>query len=112
MAKSIIQDDNEYCYLCGRPARYDDPLDKHHVFFGPNRSLSEKYGLTVYLHHFSCHIFGSEAVHNDAEVCRKLQGEVQEIAMEHYGWSVDDFRKIFGRNYLPFEKTTCEGNIR
>ena len=100
MAKSIIQTNRDRCYLCGRPALYNDPLDKHHVFFGPYRKKSEKYGLTVYLHHFSCHIFGENAVHNNAEVCRDLQSEVQEIAMKHYGWTIGDFIRRFGRNYI------------
>lgn len=105
---SIIQDEPDRCYLCGRPAVYGDPLDKHHVFGGPNRSLSEKYGLTVYLHHNTCHIFGEDSVHTNKEVREKLQWEVQELAMEHYGWTVEDWIKIFGMNYLPFDQ--CKNN--
>ena len=97
--ESIIQTDRDRCFLCGRRAS-GDPLDKHHVFFGPCRKKSEQYGLTVYIHHSSCHIFGKNAVHNNAKICRGLQSEVQEIAMNHYGWSIDDFIKLFGRNYL------------
>ena len=100
MAKSIIQTNRDRCYLCGRPALYNDPLDKHHVFFGPYRKKSEKYGLTVYLHHTDCHLFGKNAVHNNAEICRELQSEVQEIAMKHYGWTIGDFIRLFGRNYI------------
>ena len=74
-----------------------EPLDCHHVFFGPYRSKSEQYGLTVYLHHWQCHING---VHRYADQCRALQGRVQRIAMERYGWTEDDFREIFGRSYL------------
>ena len=97
---SILQTDHERCYLCGRRATGVDPLDRHHVFFGPNRGKSEKYGLTVYLHHSSCHIFGRQAVHNNADICRELQKEAQKTAMERFGWSTDDFIGIFGRNYL------------
>ncbi len=98
--RSIIQKDRDRCYLCGRPGTSFEPLDKHHVFFGPNRSLSEKFGLTVYLHHSECHIFGKNAVHSNAEICRKLQREVQAQAMQHYGWTAQDFIRIFGKNYL------------
>lgn len=108
MAKSIIQTNRDRCYLCGRPALYNDPLDKHHVFFGPYRRKSEKYGLTVYLHHSACHIFGEKAVHNNADVCRELQAEVQEIAMEHYGWTISDFIRLLGRNYI--DKPIIEAN--
>jgi hypothetical protein len=77
-----------------------EPLDCHHVFGAANRNKSEKYGLTVYLHHSKCHIFGENAVHKNAEINRKLQAIAQKKAMKHYGWSIEDFRKEFGKNYL------------
>jgi hypothetical protein len=70
------------------------------VFGGANRKKSEQYGLKVYLHHNKCHIFGKNAVHKDAELCRKVQAIVQKRAMQHYGWTVDDFIGIFGKNYI------------
>ena len=100
MSKSIMQTDKSRCYLCREPASYNDPLDKHHVFGGANRRKSEHYGLTVYLHHSACHIFGKCAVHNDSEVCRRLQREAQKAVMKKYGWTVDEFRAEFGKNYL------------
>lgn len=114
MAKSIIQNNRERCYICGKRGTSIDPLDCHHVFFGPYRSKSEKYGLKVYIHHNSCHIFGNRAVHVNNTICRELQEEVQKIAMEHYGWSVDDFRALFGKNYLSMsnaDKCVCCGEI-
>ena len=100
MAKSIIQMNRDRCYLCGARGTSGDPLDEHHVFFGPYRKKSEKYGLKVYIHHFRCHIFGEKAVHVDSEVCDKLQAEVQEIAMKHYGWTIPEFISLFGKNHL------------
>lgn len=97
--KSIIQPDREHCFICGKNG-YGDPLDCHHVFFGANRSKSERYGLTVFLCHNSCHIFGDNSVHKNAKVCRTLQAKAQKIAMKHYGWSVEQFREIFGKNYI------------
>jgi len=99
MAKSIIQEDKTRCYLCGMNT-YFEPLDEHHVYGGANRKLSEKYGLKVYLHHNRCHIFAKTAVHQNVEVNNALKAKVQKIAMEHYGWEVEDFIKIFGKNYL------------
>ena len=64
------------------------------------RNKSERYGLFVYLHHNRCHIFGEGAVHKNARINRKLQAFAQKKAMEIYGWSVEDFIKIFGKNYL------------
>ena len=98
MAKSIIQEDREHCFLCGRNAHADYfGLDEHHVFFGYNRKKSEKYGLKVYLCHDSCHLNG---VHKYADKNRQVQAVVQKRAMQYYGWDVDDFRAIFGRSYL------------
>ena len=39
---------NEYriCAICGRNGSCD-PLDRHHVFGGPLRKLSEKFGAVV-----------------------------------------------------------------
>lgn len=99
MAKSIIQQNKERCYLCGRRGG-SVPLDVHHVFGGPFRKMSEHYGLKVPLCHFRCHIFGEDAVHVNAEVDKALKSEVQKIAMKHYGWTVDEFRQLFGKNYL------------
>lgn len=100
MAKSILQSDKERCYLCGGFPTFYDPLDKHHIFGGALRKKSERYGLTVYLHHNKCHIFGAEAVHANAEKNRALQAEAQKAAMERNGWSVEDFRREFYKNYL------------
>lgn len=100
MANSIIQHSTGRCYLCGEPAELFDPLDKHHVFGGALRKKSEKYGLTVYLHHNKCHIFSIKAVHRDAHANEALKAEAQRIAMKHYGWTVEDFRREFYKNYI------------
>ena len=70
------------------------------MFGGSNRNKSEKYGLTIYLHHNKCHIFGKQAIHKNAELNRTIKAIAQEKAMQHYGWSIEDFIKIFGKNYL------------
>ena len=95
MAKSIIQDE-KVCYLTGR----GDNLEEHHVYYGTgNRKLSEKYGLKIYLT-AEMHRNGKEAVHNNRELDMKIKAEVQEKAMEHYGWDIEDFRYIFGKSYV------------
>lgn len=88
------------CWLCGRNGN-GDPLDKHHIFGGSNRKLSEEYGLWVPLCHRRCHESGREAVHQNMETMQRLHEYGQTLAMEENGWSIDDFRRIFGRNYLP-----------
>ena len=97
--KSIIQSDKSHCFLCGMNANLE-PLDEHHCFSGSNRKLSERYGLLIYLHHAKCHIFGKQSVHQNAEINRAVKAQVQRIAMEHYGWTTEDFIKIFGKSYI------------
>jgi hypothetical protein len=96
MAKSILQADKESCFLCGS----HQWLEEHHVFGGSGkRQLSEKYGLKVYLCHY-CHNEPQRGVHHNSETMELLQRIAQQRAMLHYRWTVDDFRIIFGKNYL------------
>ena len=57
------------------------------------------YGLTVRLCH-ECHNEPPHGVHHSAKNQKKLQRRVQRVAMRHYGWSLNEFRTIFGKNYL------------
>ncbi len=97
--ESILQKDKTKCFICGQNP-CGDPLDKHHVYFSSLRSKSEKYGLTVYIHHYKCHIFGENAVHRNARINRKLQAFAQKKAMDYYGWDKERFIKEFYKNYL------------
>ncbi len=93
--KSIIQDRKE-CYVTGSTP----DLHEHHIFFGTgSRRLSEKYGLKVWLRP-DWHNASDYGVHSDKDFEIKLKQMAQKKAMEHYGWSVEDFIKIFGRNYI------------
>ena len=61
--KSIVErDPAERCFLCGTWGQ----LEKHHIFGGPNRKWSEKYGMTVHLCPV-CHRDNRRGVHGDAE---------------------------------------------
>lgn len=92
--KSIIQPKKNKCFICG--ARQG--LECHHVYSGFGlRELSDQYGLTVWLCR-KCH--NEDGVHQHRELCRALQARVQAIAMEHYGWSREDFIRLFRKNYL------------
>ena len=90
---------NRRCFLCGRNGSID-PLDRHHCFGGALRKKSEKYGLVVDLCHYDCHIFGDEAVHRNKENRLKIQRWAQEKVMKEQGWTIEDFIKEFGKNYL------------
>jgi len=87
------------CWLCGGNG-FSDPLDKHHIFGGANRRKSEKYGLTVYLCHNSCHIFGPYAAHVNKDTAQKLHEYGQRMMMAEYGWSKEKFIREFGKNYV------------
>ena len=96
--KSIVQENKENCFICGKNAKSDYwGLDEHHCYGGKNRQLSEKYGLKVYICHNECHLNG---VHKNADLDKALKAKVQKIAMEYYKWNTDDFIRIFGKNYL------------
>ena len=75
---------------------------RHEIFFGSaNRKKSIQYGLVVFIKPED-HNISRYGVHciDGHEFDMYLKRYGQKIAMEHYGWSVDDFRKIFGKNYL------------
>ena len=92
-SKSILQEDTDYCYVCGR---YGTEI--HHIFFGTaNRKISDKYGLVVglcYDHHR-----GKHGVHNGN---RELDIKLKQIAQRTFTdmYSEDQYFAIFGRNYL------------
>lgn len=95
--KSIIQEDKTYCFLCGRNGN-GDPLEEHHAFGGPNRKLSEKDGLKVYLCGDRCHRNGKKAVHRCKETADYIHQVAQEAGEEKYG-SREDFMAKYGKNY-------------
>lgn len=67
----------------------------HHDQGGATRELAKRYGAWVTLcprHHAD--------VHNFPQFNRELQRETQRRVMERYGWSEDEFRDHFGKNYL------------
>ena len=97
MAKSIMHDGKE-CYLCGANGTCD-ALHWHHIFGGPNRKHSERFGLKVRLCGQQCHENGQEAVHKNRQIDLALKAAGQR-AFERIHGTREDFMKIFGKNYL------------
>lgn len=91
MSKSIITQLDGYCFLCGRRA-----TETHHIFGGANRSLSEKYGLTVPLCHW-CHNEPPNGAHHNKETADMLH-KIGQTRFEQVHPELD-FLEIFGRNY-------------
>lgn len=100
---SIVQEDTSVCFACGRS---DRKLDRHECFCGAFRQKSKAYGLWVSLCHVPCHL-GKDGYQYSASKAKGLRAYAQMKAMEAYGWTVDDFRRYFGKNYLH---TTLEGS--
>lgn len=86
------------CFLCARNGS-SDRLERHHIFGGPRRRLSEKYGLVVYLCGERCHRNGKYAAHRNKDTALYLHQHGQRMA-ENNGMSRDEFIKIFGKDYL------------
>lgn len=95
--KSIMHD-GTYCYKCGRNG-CGDYLEWHHIFDGPNRKFSEKYGLKVRLCGNRCHRNGKEAVHGlDTDYRHELEAKAQQAFIDANPEL--DFFSIFGKNYI------------
>ena len=101
--RSILQKNKDICYLCSvmdGDDSYKPDTEEHHIFPGnPNKKLSERYGLKVYLC-IKCHRTGEEAVHNQPNRGRDLY--LKMIAQKAFEkrYPLKDFKAIFGKNYL------------
>ena len=90
---SILQSHKE-CYLCGRVGC----LHSHHIFEGPNRKWSEKFGLKIWL----CpehHNMSDSGIHYNKDFDLAVKRIAQIYFENEYGHP--EFMRIFGRNYLP-----------
>ena len=93
--KSLLSNEKR-CYMCGSTQW----IEVHHIFFGRGlKKVCDEYGMTVSLCHY-CHNEPPNGVHQNKENRRALQEKAQKIAMEHYGWTVEDFRSHFGKNFI------------
>lgn len=83
----------ERCYLCGSRVN----LERHHVLGGvANRTLSEQYGLWVYLCH-NCHT-GKDGAQYNRERNQSLK-RLAQIAFEARH-SHEEWMQVFRKNYL------------
>ena len=87
---SIITDNLDTCYLCGKPKEH-----LHEVFFGKNRVNSMIYGCVVPLC-ASCHL----KTHQDIQIDLKLKKALEKAFIEVYECDIDYFISIFHKNYL------------
>lgn len=78
-------------------------LVRHEVFHGTNRKKSIELGLYVFITP-AAHNMANYGVHFNRPFEKHLQEVSQRRAMDYYGWSLDDWMKIIGRNYLNVEE--------
>lgn len=82
------------CWACGRL----EPLEEHHIFFGPYRTKSEKYGMKVWL----CpehHRMQPSGVHGgNRQLDLRLKKAAQIRFEQMFGHEL--FMRVFGRNWL------------
>ena len=83
------------CFLCGRTGW----IEAHHIFGGPYRKKSDKYGLVVDLCH-DCHNEPPYGAHHNKDTMLQLKRYGQKKAMLEQGWTVEKFIREFGKNYL------------
>lgn len=93
---SILTNDMERCIICGRTN-----VNKHEIFFGNKRQLSKAYGLVIPLcQEFHHNQFENLGIHFDKELDNKWRIKGQKAFMEHYKKTKEEFREIFGVNYI------------
>lgn len=95
-------EDYKICFLCSRNGN-GDRLERHHIFGGSRRKLSDKYGLTVWLCGSRCHREGKYSVHQNAMTMEYLHKYGQRKAMKEQNWTIQQFREVFGANYIQEE---------
>lgn len=95
--KSIVCiQDIKQCYVCGAK----NNLHLHHIIFGKNRKKADEDGLTVWLCYD--HHEGTYGVHGKYGhmLDSRLKQIAEEIWLEHYNKTTDDFIKRYGKNYI------------
>lgn len=90
---SVFTEDMDHCCFTGTA-----PVERHHIFGGPNRRHSETYGFVVPLRP-DLHPNGAQAGARAKEIDVKLKRMAQEYFEGNYG-TREDFRAVFGKSYL------------
>lgn len=90
---SVLTDDMDTCMYTGSPY-----IERHHVFGGPNRALSEKYGYIAPLR-YDLHPNGANRGSDAGDIDLMLKQQCQRHYEEHHG-TREQFIKEFGKSYL------------
>ena len=91
--KSVFTDNMDCCIYTGSYI-----VERHHIFGGANRKLSEKYGFVVPLRP-DYHPNGVHFNPKNGDIDTDLKQAAQRYCEEYIG-TREDFRKEFGRSWL------------
>jgi hypothetical protein len=95
MGKPSLYGEERECWICHTPLC----VEKHHIYQGSRRSISEREGCTVYL----CHTHHQDqrfGVHYDADLMRFFKRDCQRRWEEREGKGHDEFRAVFYESYI------------
>ena len=102
-----FSDEYRTCFLCKRTETSYNRLEVHHLYQNGNRNKSDEYGLTVLLC-ADCHRLKPWAAHRSGKTMQYLHEYGQRLAQKKYGWTIEQFREVFGANYLQEEVEVWE----
>ena len=92
---SILQNEKR-CYVCGGV----NNLALHHCIYSTGkRALSDKYGLTIWLC-YKHHNGSDKGIHFDKQLDLRIKQMAQQECMAQNNMTMDQWMKIFRRNYL------------
>ena len=94
MAKESLIQSERQCYIC----RTEIGLHLHHIYGGPNRSISDNDGCYVYL--CQKHHTGPAGVHFNPKIDQTLKERCEMAWLQYYSKNIDDFIARYGKNYL------------
>ena len=90
---SVLTNDMDTCMFTGSPY-----IERHHVFGGANKGLSEKYGYIAPLR-YDLHPNGANKGADASDIDTILKQKCQQHYETHHG-TRDQFIKEFGKSYL------------
>lgn len=95
--KSIIQSDDSYCFIHMKYMGVEVPAKhKHHCIHGvANRKIAEREGVYCFLC-LACHT----ALHDKGFHDKDLQKIAEQAWLDYYNKTIEDWIRVFGKNYL------------
>lgn len=96
MTRESILMEMDHCLVCGNT----NNLHIHEVFFGANNrenSIREKLCVSLCAYH---HNMSNNGVHFNRELDLKIKKWAEKKWLEKNDKTIDDFIKIFGKNYI------------